>query len=198
MVAWYVDKGLARLIAQWKAKYPGATVGTRGDLAHQVEYSEHNPESNGSVDAGDFMKGNGVTNVDLDNLANVLSENRDKRLLYVIWKQRIFSNNNGNANWAWRDYDGEFHDHVHVSVNDRYESDGSDWNLGDSDMELNDEIYGGATPNDSWTRRFKGSDDTVRNAIAFGAMYAYDAAKANGEVVKKLDEIITLLSAQKK
>lgn len=196
-MAWYVDKGLATLIRQWKAKHPGATVGTIGDQAHQGEYSEHNPEADGSVDAGDFMVGNGVTNADLQWLASTLSEHRDKRLLYVIWKQQIYSNNGGNATWMWREYDGEYHDHVHVSVNDSYESDGSEWNLGDSDMELTDQIYGGGTPSTSWTNRFKEADDTVRNAMAFAAFYAYDGAKAQAAILAKLDEIATLLKTKK-
>lgn len=204
MVAWYVDKGLAHLIAQWRAEHPGASVGTIGDAAHQGEYSEHNPEADGSVDAADFMVGNGVTMDMLRELADQLAAHRDKRLLYLIIDQKIFSNNAGQAMWAWRYYDGDYHDHLHVSVNDNYESDGSAWNVGEeNDVELTDGIYKG-TPSSSWTRRFPESDPTVRNAMAFSAFYAYDAAKGTGEIVKRLDtmnatlEKIADLLAQKK
>lgn len=197
-MGWYVDPGLAKLISQWKAEHPGAVVGTIGDQAHQVEYSEHNPEADGSVDAGDFMPGNGVTDADLTQLANALAAHRDKRLLYVIWQQRIFSNNDGDADWAWRHYDYEYHDHVHVSVNDKYETDSSEWNLGEEDdMELTDNIYTG-TPSSSWTNRFGTAAATVRNGLAFGAFYAYDSAKAAAETNKRLDRIIELLEAQAK
>lgn len=194
MAAWFVDVGLAMLIRMWRLLHPNAIVGTIGDEAHT--YGEHIPEADGSVDAADFMKGNGVTDAMLSWLANTLATYRDKRLLYIIWQQRIFSNNNGASAWAWRSYSGDYHDHVHVSVNDNYESDNSPWNLGESDMDLSDQLFNG-NPTDSWKNRYGTAVPTVQNAMAFAAYDAHDAEKAINAVGVKLDKIIELLSAKK-
>lgn len=127
MPTWYVDPGLATLIRQWKALNPGATVYTIGDPDHQGSDSDHNPEADGSVDAGDFMPGNGVTFADLQTFVNILVHNKDKRIAYIIIGQRIISST--VQPWVWRTYNGNYHGHAHVSVNDKYESDSSDWKL---------------------------------------------------------------------
>jgi len=126
-MAWHVDKGLAALIAQWKKEHPGAVVGTIGDTSHQAGKSDHNPEADGSVDAGDFMPGKGVSMDDLRDLAADLVKFRDKRFLYCIIDQRICSS--VVDPWNWRPYKGDRHTHLHVSVNDRFETDGSAWKL---------------------------------------------------------------------
>lgn len=120
----YVDKGLATLIAQWKQRYPRAVVGTRGDRFHKPP-SHHLPEEDGSIDAGDFMAGNGVTQDDLDDLAETLRRNRDRRIAYVIRRDKIFSST--IEPWEWRDFTGEYHGHTHVSVNDLYENNTRPW-----------------------------------------------------------------------
>lgn len=193
MIAWYVDPGLNTLIRQWRAWHPGAIVGTIGDRAHQEEDSEHNPEDDGSVDAGDFMKGNGVTDADLEELAAVLAHNRDKRVFYIIWHDRIFTNMDGRAAWAWYDFDGDYHDHVHVSVNDKYEGDASPWNLGEEhDMPLttdlipvsddsNEALFGGKLP--------KG---TLRPAATFLQLAGIHSARAAASSAKAVTELQTM------
>lgn len=130
MVAWYVDKGLERLIEQVKAKHPGMSVGTIGDAAHQKEKSDHNPEADGSVDAADFMLGAHFSSGDATALANELAVHRDNRIAYVIWNRRIISST--VSPWVWRPYSGSdpHTGHVHVSVNDKHENDTREWDLG--------------------------------------------------------------------
>jgi len=129
MVDWYPDPALARFIAQWKAKHPGATVYTIGDEFHDPT-SQHVPEADGSVDAADVMPGNGVDQQELDDLADTLRLNRDPRILYVIRRQRIFSGATGTRPFEWRPYGGQYHGHLHLSVGDAHEGKPvTDWDL---------------------------------------------------------------------
>lgn len=207
-MGWYVDPGLATLIRQWKRLNPGAVVGTIGDLAHQVEYSEHNPEADGSVDAGDFMEGNGVTFAELAELARILSRNHDKRLFYVIWEQSIFSDPNGNGQWAWRYYNGEYHDHVHVSVNDNYEHDDSEWNLGnEDDVALSKDMI--AVTTTTGKELFEpdkeaGSEVSAATLLQLSAIWAKRSADNGTRILAQLEamnnnlsQIVTLLKAKK-
>jgi hypothetical protein len=133
---WFVDKGLSRLILQWRARHPGAIVGTIADEFHKPP-SGHIPEEDGSVDAGDFMEGGSVEQVDLDELAEVLRLSRDPRIAFVIRRQQIFSST-VEPRWGWRPYGGKYHNHTHVEVNDKHETDSSPWNLEGIDMEPRD------------------------------------------------------------
>lgn len=136
MVSWYVDEGLQQLDREWKKVHPDAVVYHIGDLNHSVnpDVSQHAPDRGGSlpgddkgeVDASDFMPGNGVTEDDLDDLAEQLRLSKDKRILYVIRRQRIFSS--VVQPWMWRPYGGAYHGHCHVSVNDLFDNNQSDWN----------------------------------------------------------------------
>lgn len=140
MASWYTDEGLARLDREWKAKHPGAVVYHIGDLNHSTnpDVSQHAPDRGGSqpgddkgeVDGSDFMPGKGgVTEEDLDELAEGLRESRDPRILIVIRRQRIFSSKwvGGVAPFTWRTYGGKYHGHTHVSVNDKFDNNQSDW-----------------------------------------------------------------------
>lgn len=135
MASWYVDEGLAALIREWKKAHSKATVYTIADSAHSSDpdVSQHARDDGGSkpgddkgeVDAGDFMPGNGVTDADLDDLFDSLRASKDKRILYVIRRDKIFSS--VVEPWKVRPYKGKYHGHCHVSVNDNYDNDQSDW-----------------------------------------------------------------------
>lgn len=127
-MAWHPNKALAKLIKQWKQRFPRAVVGTIGDENHDP-WSDHSVDPDGTVDAGDFMPGHGVGATELDSLAETLRMNRDPRIKYVIRRDRIFAGNDGPKPWEWRDYDGEYHGHTHVSTREANEDDGSDWVL---------------------------------------------------------------------
>lgn len=140
---WYVDEGLAVLIAQWKKEFPNAVVYTVGDASHASRDSEHNPEPAGSlpgadlgeVDAADFMVGSGKpgqpTKADVQRLRDDLIEHRDARLWYVIWNHKITSST--TQPWVERDYSGsdQHTDHAHVSVNDKFDKNTASWKLED-------------------------------------------------------------------
>lgn len=139
MVNWYTDEGLDALIMEWKRIHPKAVVYKIADKFHSQnpDVSQHAPDRGGSkpgddkgeVDAGDFMPGNGVTDQDLDELAEGLRLSKDKRLMYVIRRKRIFSSVpiGRIPTFEWRTYNGEYHGHVHVSMNDSFDNDRSDW-----------------------------------------------------------------------
>jgi hypothetical protein len=137
MASWYVDEGLQQLDREWKREHPGAVVYHIGDTSHSAnpDVSQHamdDGESSkpgddkGEVDASDFMPGKGgVTEQDLDDLAEQLRRSKDKRILYVIRRDRIFSS--VVQPWVWRPYGGKYHTHTHLSVNDNYDNNQSDW-----------------------------------------------------------------------
>lgn len=137
MVAWHVDEGLAELIGEWKRAHPGAVVGTIAGGGHVATWpaTDHAPEPQGSapgqdageVDAADFMQGAGVTDADLDELAEGLVRSRDPRILYVIRNRRIISS--VVQPWVWRPYKGTdpHTEHLHLSVNDKFDDNTSDW-----------------------------------------------------------------------
>ena len=135
MVYWYTDEGLNTLINEWKKAYPKATVYRIADSAHSQDpdVSQHAPDDGGSapgddkgeVDAADFMPGKGVTELALQSLFSNLHANRDRRVLYVIHKDKIFSS--VVQPWKIRTYKGDYHSHVHVSINDDFDKNTSDW-----------------------------------------------------------------------
>jgi hypothetical protein len=124
VIEWWVDRGLAKLIVQAKAEYPGMVVGTIGDSAHRSESnSDHNPKANGSVDAGDFMINGAFTFEKAREFYDQLKSGDDYRIKYAIFDRRIFQNG------SERPYSGNdpHTNHVHVSV---YETnDTSDWDI---------------------------------------------------------------------
>lgn len=139
--SWYTDEGLVRLDTEWKAEHPGAVVYHIGDTNHSPNprTSQHAPDDGksggagddkGEVDGADFMPGHGVTEDDLDDLAENLRKSKDPRILIVIRRQRIFSSyaSNGVPAFTWRHYSGKYHGHTHVSVNDKFDKNTSDWN----------------------------------------------------------------------
>lgn len=178
-MAWYVDRGLAKLIEQWRERHPGAIVGTIGD-EHHTPPSQHLPEEDGSVDAGDFMPGNGVTDADLDALAEALRASRDPRIAYVIRRQRIFSST--NSPWEWRTYDGAYHGHTHVSVNDRHENDSSEWAISEVDDMTPEELAGA----DIWTNPY---GDAARNPTISLGTYVRNTGRDTRETVEAIREV---------
>ncbi len=141
MAGWTLDEGLERLDQEWRAQHPGAVIYHIADGNHSQNprVSQHAKDDGksggpgdtpGEVDASDFMPGKGgVTDEDLDELAEGLVRSRDPRILIVIRRQSIWSSYPvGNyPAWAKRPYSGKYHGHTHLSVNDKYASNKSDW-----------------------------------------------------------------------
>lgn len=129
-MSWHLDKGLYVLCQQVRDRYPNIVIGTIGDKAHQQRRSDHNPEGDGSVDAADFMLGNGFDKNEAQWLVDTLVHHRDNRIAYIIWNRRIISSTVDP--WVWRRYYGvdPHTNHVHVSVNDLHSDDKREWKLG--------------------------------------------------------------------
>ncbi len=160
-MGWHPNNALASLIRGWKRKWPRATVYTIADNKHSPD-SDHAVDPDGTVDAGDFMAGNGVTAEVLDSFAETLRANKDDRIKYVIRRQRIFAGNDGPEPWKWRPYGGEYHGHVHVSTRQANEDDGSEWKLSRKKWVMDLSLNGLALP----TVR-QGNDDTATDGYNY-------------------------------
>jgi peptidoglycan hydrolase-like protein with peptidoglycan-binding domain len=120
MASWREAFSLARLLEQVNVLWPHrskASDGEIGDLAHQHEKSDHNPNAHGVVQAIDITN-DPVNGIASRKLAEKLVESRDPRIKYIISDGEICSAT--VAPWAWRKYhgkNGHFH-HVHISVKD--------------------------------------------------------------------------------
>lgn len=114
---WRLNPWLVKLLEQIDARAPHRSKkwdGSIGDTAHQAKKSDHNPNEHGIVNAIDITHdpANGFS---ANVLAELLRRNRDPRIKYVIWNQRIFSSL--VSPWQWRPYKGAPHDHhIHISV----------------------------------------------------------------------------------
>lgn len=108
--------------------------GAVGDTAHSARVSDHNPDANGWVRAIDIDED--LTGKDGSDspLANRLVQQiitigkRDKRLKYVIFEGKIWSE---TSRWAARPYRGanSHSHHIHVSFNQFGDRDGRPFGL---------------------------------------------------------------------
>lgn len=106
-----------------------------GDVAHQAEVSDHNPDSAGRVLALDI---DSTGPFPFDFNAAVEKCRGDSRLEYVIWNRRIASRRQG---WAWRPYSGTSDPHTgHAHFSARHDHTGNTstaaWHLEDLPMAL--------------------------------------------------------------
>lgn len=130
---WRLVKSLERLRAQLNDIYPNrskASDGALGDTAHAARKSDHNQDSDGTVDAIDITH-DPVNGVDIAKLANVLIAGKDRRISYIIANGEIISGNGGPSPWKRRKYTGKnkHTKHIHISVLDKYQDEMADWNL---------------------------------------------------------------------
>ena len=122
-MAWRVARSLETLRSQINAVAPNRDTtsdGTIGDAAHAARASDHNPNAQGVVTAYDIDH-DPAGGMDTYKLAEILRQNKDPRIEYVISNGRIF--NSRVAPWQWRDYTGSNkHDkHMHISVHNESE-----------------------------------------------------------------------------
>lgn len=123
---WRTAKSLLTLRDQVDAKYPKrdkSSDGTIGDDRHAATTSDHNPDPRGVVHAMDFTH-DPAHGFDSYKFADILRQNKDPRIRYVISNRRImgdegYAQRNGVEPWTWGSYTGSNpHDqHVHISVN---------------------------------------------------------------------------------
>jgi len=109
---WQLAKSLTRLSDEIEAKYPGTTVWTIGDAAHQDTWSDHNATAGGVVCAVDVLGDHGLS---LPAFTAHLIADPHPNLRYVIFNRKIYERKNG---FQARDYSGKnaHATHVHVSV----------------------------------------------------------------------------------
>lgn len=125
-VRWRVAKSLLTLrdeVNQAAPQRSKASDGTIGDAAHCQRQSDHNPwvrdGSIGVVTAMDITH-DPSHGCDANNIAESIRDNRDDRVKYIIWNQRIANSSpiGNNSAWAWRQYTGSnpHTKHIHISV----------------------------------------------------------------------------------
>lgn len=109
-MSWRVARSLQTLTSEVRSRWPGTTVWTIGDAAHQKGASDHNPNAAGVVCAIDVLADGGL---DLGWFAEQVRTSNHPALKYVIFNRRIASKGGG-----WRAYHGSnpHTTHVHVSV----------------------------------------------------------------------------------
>jgi hypothetical protein len=130
--AWVLIPAAKTLQAEFTKVFPDrdhASDGAIGDLAHQQEVSDHNPDETGAVPIHDADSTNEVHAIDVDNNLNdsdvsmeeavqfILGRCRsgaERRLRYVIYNRRIWS---ASSSWVQKAYTGAsaHTEHAHFS-----------------------------------------------------------------------------------
>lgn len=142
-MTWVADRGVLKLRAQVDAAAPDRATGSdgvKGDAAHAARTSQHNPEHppppgnpDYQVDAVDLTH-DPAHGADMAVVTEAIRLSRDRRVLYVIFRGRIFSSYaaNGRKAWEWGPYDGSdpHENHAHISVNDQHHDETQDWKIG--------------------------------------------------------------------
>lgn len=138
-MTWDVAKALDVLLWQVNTMAPGRSKrsdGSIGDLDHQGQTSEHNPENKpfpepDEVDARDITH-DPAAGADMGVIAEQIRISRDRRVLYAIWHDQMFSSypKAGWPAWTWRPYSGDYHTHLHVSLNDVDDDNPALWKIG--------------------------------------------------------------------
>jgi hypothetical protein len=148
MAAWTLVPCLVSLRNEFNELAPHrdkASDGSIGNLAHQQESSDHNPDETGRTPSSDADKVNEVHAIDVDNdfhepgwtmdravqiIVTRHREGRDDRLQNVIWNRRIWSRSWG---WTARAYNGASAHTEHAHFSARYttaqEQDTRPWGL---------------------------------------------------------------------
>lgn len=122
-MGWYLNPALTRFRAAVNAKWPNRdkrSDGTIGDYAHQQTTSDHNPDTDGSVDAWDMD----VDGVDIALLIKVFEAHESAQ--YWIWNRVIASRTNG---WRRTAYTGSnpHTSHVHWNTRGTHENSAQPW-----------------------------------------------------------------------
>lgn len=156
MASWILVPCLVSLRDEFNRLAPGrdkGADGSIGDLAHQQESSDHNPDETGRTPFEDADNVDEVHAIDIDStgpwpagkdldsrveIIRLRHKNgHDDRLQNIIWKDRVASRSWG---WTWDPRPGIGHfDHAHFSA--RYttaqENDTSPWGVLEDEMALN-------------------------------------------------------------
>lgn len=115
MSGWRLARSLEVLDAEIDAVAPGrgtASDGFIGDEAHQDEDSDHNPNDEDVVCAGDWTH-DPAHGADMHIISRIIVDTRPPSLKYVIWDEEIWSV--ARASEGWRPHSGHKR-HMHISV----------------------------------------------------------------------------------
>lgn len=118
------------LVKQVNELAPGrskASDGWLGDKAHSLRKSEHNPDTDGSVDAVDITH-DPANGCDAQKLADAIVASKDKRVKTLIHNGKILTPAKG---WTWRKYSGKnpHKTHLHIDVLDAHQDDKTKWKI---------------------------------------------------------------------
>jgi hypothetical protein len=155
MADWILIPCLAALRDEFNRLAPGrdhASDGSIGDVAHQREVSDHNPDETGAVPIHDADHVNEVHAIDVDidfDLPGLDAEmvvqfllgrcrsGAEKRLRYMIYNRRIWDYRSG---WAEKPYTGPsaHTEHIHFSASyvSELEASVASWHLEDIPVAL--------------------------------------------------------------
>ena len=129
---WTLAPSLDQLRKQVNELWPNrdkTSDGTIGDLRHQAEKSDHNPNAAGVVTAWDCDADLSPTD-NVGILVAALQASRDPRIKYLIWNRQITVKGDISR---WKPYHGvnahQHHAHISVSSDPKLYNDASPWNL---------------------------------------------------------------------
>lgn len=131
MSSWRVAPAVKALLQEANRRAPSRSKvhdGTIGDTAHSRRRSDHNPDEQGWVYAGDLTDDD-AAGIDCRELARQIVARKDRRVKYLIHEGQIVSGNAGPRPWVWRAYSGAngHFKHLHVSVLAEHRNDTSPW-----------------------------------------------------------------------
>lgn len=129
-MSWFLAPSLETLRSQVNEAAPDrskAADGTKGDSAHAARTSQHNPDSDGSVDALDITH-DPANGVDTYKLFDALTADPDGRLNGAISNGRKWYRGD-DAPGTWRPYTlpNKHTGHIHIETTDEGQYDDSLW-----------------------------------------------------------------------
>ncbi len=155
MASWILVPCLVKLRSEFNAIAPDrdrSSDGSVGDSAHQAEQSDHNPDETGNVPIHDADRTNEVHAIDVDvdlrvpglTMEKVVQflltrcrSGAEKRLRYIIYNRRIWSQSSG---WRQQRYTGanphDHHAHFSSSYSTNLEASPASWHLEDVPVAL--------------------------------------------------------------